>query len=221
MFLNKLKSQFEAHRNEINAKQMEAYMKHLFPFFGIKSPVRKTILKNTINTHKEELVSDVEVLTKALYKEPEREYHYCAMEIYARFKKRRYVKIDEPFIRELITSHSHWDTVDFIAKHIFGQFLLECPQLKHDTIKKYTNSQNMWLNRTAILFQLGHKAQTDFELLKTLCIQHKSSNEFYIRKAIGWALREYAKIDMRAVETFVNCTDLKPLSKREALKHLT
>jgi len=76
------------------------------------------------------------------------------------------------------------------------------------------------LNRSVILFQLGYKSQTDFKLLQSLCTKHSNSNEFFIRKAIGWALREYAKTDPEAVREFVLQSNLKPLSKKEALKNI-
>jgi len=78
----------------------------------------------------------------------------------------------------------------------------------------------MWLNRVAILCQLGYKQNTNSELLFALCDQHRDSNEFFIQKAIGWALREYGKVNPSAVLTFVDNIDLKPLSKREAIRRL-
>jgi 3-methyladenine DNA glycosylase AlkD len=219
-FIEQLTAEFEVHRNAKNALPMQAYMKHLFPFLGIKSPLRKTLIRTVVNQNKEEVKPNTTAIARALYQKQEREYHYAAMDSYARFKKRHYQPSDIAFIEHLLTTHTHWDTVDFIAKHILGQFLLEYPDLRNETIQRFSESDNMWLNRSAILFQLGYKSKTDFELLKTLCMAHKDSNEFFIRKAIGWALREYAKVNMPAVEHFVNNTDLKPLSKKEALKHL-
>jgi 3-methyladenine DNA glycosylase AlkD len=218
-FIEQLTTQFEAHRNEANALPMHAYMKHLFPYLGIKAPLRITLLKGSVKAHKDELNTNTTAITKALYEKKEREYHYVAFEVYARFKKRHYKTRDLAFIEYLITTHSHWDSVDFIAKHILGPFLLEHPQLTAKTIERYATSENMWLNRSALLFQLGYKDQTDFKLLTQLCVAHKASHEFFIRKAIGWALREYAKIVMSRVVTFVNSTTLKPLSRKEALKH--
>ena len=85
---------------------------------------------------------------------------------------------------------------------------------------RFSNAENIWLNRSVILFQLGYKSQTDFNLLQSLCTKHSNSNEFFIRKAIGWALREYAKTDPEAVRGFVLQSNLKPLSKKEALKNI-
>lgn len=218
-FVKHLESQFENHKNEINAIPMQAYMKNKFAFFGIKSVLRKSILRDAINANKNEVKSNIDEITELLYQKQEREFHYCAIEIFSRFKKKNYLKKDIGLIEHLITKNSHWDTVDFVAKHILGQFLVEYPELRDEIIERFSNDNNMWLNRSAILFQLGYKEKTDFKLLASLCNKHKGSDEFFIRKAIGWALREYAKYNSSAVFDFVTTTELKPLSKKEALKH--
>ena len=218
-FVKEVSFSLESNRDEANAIPMKAYMKNKFVFFGIKSDLRKSILREIINSNKVELKNDISEITQTLYNKPEREFHYCAMDVYSRFKKRNYNKTDIGLIEFLITKNSHWDTVDFIAKHILGQFLLEIPEMRDETIRSFSNSDKMWLNRSAILFQLGYREQTDFHLLSQLCIKHKSSNQFFIKKAIGWALREYAKYNSKPVLDFVKRTDLKPLSEREALKH--
>jgi 3-methyladenine DNA glycosylase AlkD len=87
-------------------------------------------------------------------------------------------------------------------------------------VERFSNSENMWLNRSAILFQLSYKDKTNFEILKSECEKHKDSNEFFIQKAIGWALRDYSRFNPNGVETYVNSTNLKPLSRREALRLL-
>ncbi|WP_157962309.1 DNA alkylation repair protein [Winogradskyella aurantiaca] len=219
-FLQELQIQLPSAANPKNAEPIKAYMKHKFQFLGIKSPDRKLILKPLVNSHKTELINHIDPITKSLYSLTEREFHYCAMEVYSRFKKKHYQVTDINTISFLITTHSHWDSVDFIAKHIYGQYLLEHPKETLPTIQEYANSTNMWLNRSAILFQLGYKNQTNADLLFALCEQHKESKEFFIQKAIGWALREYAKVNPTAVLDFVDKTPLKPLSKKEAIRRL-
>ena len=110
--------------------------------------------------------------------------------------------------------------MDTISKYILGQYLLEFPDAVEDTIEKFSNSDNLWLNRSAILFQLGFKEKTDFDLLKAICLQHENSTAFFIQKAIGWSLREYAKTNPHQVIDFVTNSNLKPLSKKEAVKNL-
>lgn len=219
-FIEELKSILVQASNPKDAKPMSAYMKYKFQFLGIKSPKRQTLLKTLIKSHKEELQDDITAITALLYQEDAREFHYCAIELYARFKKRHYQLADIKTIRMLLTAHAHWDSVDFIAKHIYGQYLLEQPEQINPTIQEFANSQNMWLNRSTILFQLGYKDLTDKYLLFAMCEQFKDSKEFFIQKAIGWALREYGKSNPKDVLEFVNSTDLKPLSKREAIRRL-
>lgn len=110
--------------------------------------------------------------------------------------------------------------MDTIAKNILGDYLLEHPLETEKVIERFSNSDNIWLNRSAILFQLGYKQKTNFNLLKSECEKHKNSNEFFIQKAIGWALREYSKTNPEVVKNLVNATNLKNLSKKEALKNI-
>ncbi len=220
-FVPALKSKLQDNADAEQARAMEAYMKDLFSFYGIKAPVRKTILKETINKFKSELSRDTIIeIVNTLYQDLHRELHYCAIELTDRFLKKNYEVDDIYFIEKLITTNSWWDTVDFIAKHILGNYLLQFPDQTTVVVTKFSSSKDMWLNRSAILFQLGYKEKTDTQLLFKLCDQHKSSEEFFIQKAIGWALREYSKINPEAVVKFVSKTDLKTLSKKEALKRI-
>jgi 3-methyladenine DNA glycosylase AlkD len=120
----------------------------------------------------------------------------------------------------LIITNSWWDSVDFLAKYLLGNYLLQFPEETDSVILKFSNSENMWLNRSAILFQLGYKEKTNFDVLKSVCEKHKTSTEFFIQKAIGWALREYAKTNPETVRNFVSNFNLKKLSEKEALKNI-
>ena len=123
-------------------------------------------------------------------------------------------------IEKLIVTNSWWDSVDTISKFILGQYLKEFPEETTKVVRRFSNSKNMWLNRSILLFQLGYKDKTNAEILFSECKKHSHSKAFFIQKAIGWALREYGKTNPELVKTFVNSTDLKPLSKKEALKNL-
>ncbi|WP_025667922.1 DNA alkylation repair protein [Aquimarina megaterium] len=220
-FTTSLISIFQEHANAKEAIRMEAYMKNRFSYYGIKAPVRKSLLKDIILQYTPTLTHDnVISIANVLYKKSQRELHYCAMELVDRFLKKEYNIGDIDFIEQLITTNSWWDSVDFIAKHILGKYLLQFPNQIHPVIENFSNSDKMWLNRSAILFQLGYKDQTDYQLLCSLCEQHKSSNEFFIKKAIGWALREYSKVNPDAVVNFITNTKLKPLSEKEGLKRI-
>ena len=218
--VNKLILLLKEHSNAQNKPPMEAYMKHKFEFLGIKSPERKTLLKQFINENKSNINSECRLIVKKLYELPEREFHYCAMEIMDKFLRNKYNTDDIDLIENMICKQSHWDSVDFIAKHILGNYLICYPDKTKEIISEYSSSKNMWLNRSAILFQLGYKEKTNSELLFSLCRIHANSKEFFIRKAIGWSLREYAKVNPQSVIRFVESNQLSPLSRKEALKHL-
>lgn len=134
--------------------------------------------------------------------------------------KNNYQTEDIQLIETLITTNSWWDSVDVIAKFILGGYLQQFPLETDNIISRFSNSENMWLNRNAILFQLGYKEKTNFDLLKLVCEKHKTSTEFFIQKAIDWGLREHAKTNPEAVKNFVSITDLKKLSEKEALKNI-
>ncbi|APA00393.1 DNA alkylation repair protein [Flavobacterium commune] len=221
MFINQLETAFQKHSNAENALPMAKYMKNKFDFFGIKTTERRELFKEIWKQNKQEVSKNSRAIALALYAKEQRELHYCAIEILIKELKGNYQKDDIDFIEKLIITNSWWDSVDTIAKYILGQYLIEFPDCIETTVEKFSNSNNMWLKRSAILFQLGYKKETDFELLKAICIQHQSSTEFFIQKAIGWALREYAKTNSEAVKNFVMVNNLKPLSRKEALKNLT
>lgn len=219
-FINQLETTFQAHENTENSLAMAKYMKNHFAFYGIKTTDRRLLLKEIWNANKDEIKKDVQNIATSLYTKKQRELHYCAIEIVIRERKGNYKKSDIHFIEKLLITNSWWDSVDTISKYILGQYLLEFPDAVDDTIEKFSNSDNLWLNRSAILFQLGFKEKTDFDLLKAICLQHKNSTEFFIQKAIGWSLREYAKTNPHQVIDFVANSNLKFLSKKEALKNL-
>lgn len=127
---------------------------------------------------------------------------------------------DIKLIEKLIITNSWWDSVDTIAKYLLGGYLQQFPLETLKVIERFSNSKNMWLNRSAILFQLSYKEKTNFEILISECEKHKHSNEFFIQKAIGWALHDYSRFNPTGVKAYINSTNLKPLSSREALRLL-
>lgn len=219
-FVTELEKIFRQNANPDLAKPMEAYMKNNFPFLGIKTSPRRELLKNLWNQHKEEIKNNPREIAVALFAKEEREFHYCAIEILIKELKKKYRKEDILLIEKLIITHSWWDSVDILAKYLLGNYMVQFPEEIAKTIAGFSASDTMWLNRSAILFQLDYKAKTDAELLFSVCEKHKNSKEFFIQKAIGWALRDYSKFNPNRVTEFVNSTDLKPLSKREALRNI-
>ncbi|WP_410511475.1 DNA alkylation repair protein [Paenibacillus sp. BR2-3] len=198
--LNVLIQRLEASKDPITAKAMSAYMRDQFPFLGIKTPLRSEIIKEFLALHP-----------------PEREYQYTALDILLKIR-RKLEPQDLPLIEGFITSRSWWDTVDLLASNAAGFLLHKFPQLQAEYGEKWLQSDNMWLNRTALLFQLHYKQDTNEALLYRYILTHAESPEFFIQKAIGWALREYSKINPASVKNFIEKENLKPLSKREGLK---
>ena len=220
MFIKDLTNLYSKHANAENATHMKNYMRGQFEFYGIKTKERRTLLKQAIASNEEEVVTNVRELTFQLYKLPQREFHLTANEIFDKQLRKKYLKDDIVLIERLITENSWWDTVDFIAKWVLGNYLTIYPDMVETTITRFSNVDNIWLNRSTIIFQLGYKHNTDEELLFKQCMAHKESNEFFIQKAIGWALREYGKTSPQSVLNFVNSTSLKPLSHREAIRNI-
>jgi 3-methyladenine DNA glycosylase AlkD len=219
-FITELENTFAAISNAENALPMAKYMKDLFPFYGIKTDERRAILKSVCKKHQAEIDSNARTIAWELFLKKERELQYCGIEIIMKSLKNNYIIEDIVWIEKLLITNSWWDSVDTISKYILGSYLKQFPTEIATVVQRFSNAENMWLNRSVILFQLGYKSTTDFHLLQSLCIKHSHSNEFFSQKAIGWALREYAKTDPDAVRKFVLQSNLKPLSKKEALKNI-
>ena len=219
-FCNAIALEFHLAANAELALPMENYMKNNFVYFGIKTELRRALLKNQYTIYHQEIKSNFRTIAWELFQKPEREFHQCAIDILQKEFKKNYQKDDIQFIEKLITTHSWWDSVDTIAKYFLGGYLLQFPEETQKVIAQFSDANNLWLNRSAILFQLSYKEKTNFELLKSECEKHKHSKEFFIQKAIGWALRDYSRFNPTGVKEFVLSAQLKPLSSREALRLL-
>ncbi|CAM3864506.1 DNA alkylation repair protein [Flavobacterium branchiophilum] len=219
-FITHLENVFLEHKNPEQALSMEAYMKDNFKFIGIKTELRRSLQKTVFEKYQTELINNFRQIITTLFEKESREFHYCAIEIGMKYFKKNYQESDISTIAYLLTTHSWWDSVDVVAKYLLGGYLQHFPEKKFLVIENFSNSHKMWLNRSAIIFQLSYKDKTDFELLKSECEKHKTSKEFFIQKAIGWALREYSRYNPNGVLNYVADTNLKPLSKREALRNI-
>jgi 3-methyladenine DNA glycosylase AlkD len=219
--VQQLELEFEKNRNEFEAEGMSRYMKNRFTYFGIKKPKRAVIQKQWFSIipkdftqeHKRELVLE-------LWQKEQREFHYVAMDFMAKWKDKELVSEDSEFIEFLLTNHSWWDSVDALASNYLGRYLRVFPKQRETLIKSWRKSENRWLRRSCLIFQLRYKSQTNFELLKSLILEFKHEKEFFIQKAIGWSLREYAKTNPVSVRNFVEESGIQGLAKREALKHI-
>jgi 3-methyladenine DNA glycosylase AlkD len=125
-------------------------------------------------------------------------------------------------IENIILTKSWWDTVDWLAGHAVGTYLNLYPEKKINVLSRWSDSENIWLIRSCIIFQLFYKEQTDTKLLEDMILGHTGTNEFFINKASGWALRQYSKTNPQWVIDFVNShvDVLDKLTCTEALKWL-
>ena len=202
------------------AERQAAYMKNKFKFLGIKSPLRKELQKPFLLLSGLPKKEEIHKIVKTLWQKPEREFQYFAQELLQKSNK-QFEKKDILLFEELITHKSWWDTVDFIASNVLGSYFVKFPELREKYIKKWIASNNMWLQRSALLFQLKYKKEVDTELLSYSINLLLGSKEFFINKAIGWSLRQYGKYNPSWVLDFVNKTPLENLSKKEALRLIT
>ena len=216
--INNLDEALHAHKNVSEAVAMSKYMKGHFPYLGIKSPMRKEVQKKWVKTLSKDLNRwDIVYL---LWEKDEREYQYIAIDYLNRMPKKEYHEDDHKLIEEILTTKSWWDSVDTIASNYVGTYFQLFPHKLDEVIARWRKSDNMWLNRTCIIFQLKYKNAVDFELLKDLILQYQNVKEFFIQKAIGWSLRQYSKFNPEAVRDFVDEIGLEGLAKREAIKYL-
>lgn len=208
---------FRANSSHVDAKPMEAYMKNQFSFLGIRAGERKKLLARFLKEQGEPV--DLLGLVKILFQEEEREFQYVAIDLLSRYGKKQPSEAISVY-EELVVQKSWWDTVDGLAGTVISNHFAMYPELIPSYNAKWIDGDNIWLARTAILFQLKYKEKTDAELLFSNCEKWLDSKEFFIQKAIGWALRQYAKESPKEVRRFVKSHSLAPLSKREALKHI-
>lgn len=217
-YLTTLIQHLQEYADEEKAVPMKKYMKERFEFLGIRSPERRLLTKGFYNTHGLPPKNELEGIVVGLYSLPQREYHYTAIELADRLMKKSVQ--EDIFLLEYLLEHNQWwDTIDFIAANPVGRIFKQNPELIDIYYSKWNNSSSLWMNRAAILFQLKYKSSTDLQLLSTALEKHASSKEFFHQKAIGWALREYAKTDPEWVKNFVSTHKLSNLSKREAMKN--
>jgi 3-methyladenine DNA glycosylase AlkD len=217
--ITRLSQEFTSAQDPILAIPMAAYMKNLFPYLGIKKPQRAVIQKELFKQHVIKTEKELIETLLLLWDKPEREYHYAACDLAQRYKKLWGPKILNTF-ELLIRTKSWWDTVDTLAKMV-GILLVKYPQL-HETMDSWIEDEYLWIRRVALIYQLLYKEDTDKERLFAYCEKTMHEKDFFIRKALGWSLRQYAKTNPQDVSSFISKhrDKLSPLSFREASKSL-
>lgn len=206
-------------RNKKTAAGAEAYMKGIAPFLGVKTPERRSLTMAILKGAGIPTSDELAKTARALWKLEQREYQYVAYDMIRKFVDVADKNFLADHVEYLITHKSWWDTVDGL-----GAAAVSPLTVKYNSVilmKKWNKSPNMWLQRAAIQHQRGRKTETDVALLLKFCDDHSDDHEFFIAKAIGWALRDLAHHDRYSVTKFLkDHPDLDRVAVREALKHL-
>ncbi|MFI2435168.1 DNA alkylation repair protein [Streptomyces sp. NPDC018693] len=218
--LERLTTVFPAAADPHRAVAMRAYMKDVAPFLGLPTPERRTLTRTVLAGTPRPDETDCTAVALRCWRLPEREYHYFAVDYL-----RRHARVCSsgflPVARHLVSTVPWWDTVDLLAAHVVGALVATDPKLTA-TMDEWSADTDLWVVRTALLHQLRYKDRTDADRLFTYCLRQSGHPDFFVRKAIGWALREYAKTDPEAVRSFLarEQSRFAPLSVREALKNI-
>lgn len=216
-----VRAALEPLRNPARAAEMSAYVRDQFPFLGIDATTRRTAVRPVLARRPLDWP-----LVWACWDAPEREYQYVAVDHLRRLKVFPAKQLES--LRELIVTKSWWDTVDHLAK-VAGTALSDAAfstsgvasEDARATLRAWAHDENLWVRRVGILCQLSLGTATDTAMLRDAIETNLGSSEFFINKAIGWALRDYYRHNPEWVVEFVEGHELAPLSRREALKHHT
>jgi len=219
--LDRLRQAYAAAADPERAVAMAAYMRDRFAFHGIPAPAQRVLAREVLTDLPRPAEEDLRAVALGCWALPEREYQYFAcgwLRRHARVCSAGFLDT----ARHLIVTKSWWDTVDALAAHLVGPLVARHPALA-STMDEWVADPDLWLVRTAILHQLGYREATNATRLFHYCTAQAGHQDFFVRKAIGWALREYGKTDPAAVRTYVHAHEprLSALSVREALKNLT
>ena len=209
---------FKKHGDKEQAAGAKAYMRNQFEYFGIKAALWRKLFKDYSKKNKPAF-ADVPFIVKELVEQPEREMQYAAVELLALYKK-EWRKDVIKLVEFIIVTKSWWDTVDHAASELTGPYFKLFPSEIKKVTGKWNRSNNIWLQRSSIMFQKVYREETDTALLSQYILHLKNSNEFFVQKAIGWALRQHSYTDAKWVKDFVKKNKLAPLSEREALKRV-
>jgi 3-methyladenine DNA glycosylase AlkD len=208
--------------NPEKAGPMQAYMKTDMPFYGVQKQEREPIVRELLSAYPPADDEEYRAMVLALWHLPHREEKYLALAV-ARGHRGFIMPESLPLYRRLIVEGAWWDLVDEVATHLIRDLVVSNPGATWQAVDPWVDDDDMWLRRAAIICQVGAKAHTDESRLFDFCSRRAHEEEFFIRKAIGWALRDYARTNPSAVAEFVAANEgrLSGLSKREATRHLS
>ena len=215
--VNQLKRELPKLGNQKKAIGAQAYMKDIAPFLGVMTPDRRSFVRSVLSNLPVPTSDEIAETVRALWKLDEREYQYAANDLLARHN----MQLDKKFLAEhceyLISTKSWWDTVDGLGSAVVSPLTMKYPAIS--LMRKWNKSDDIWLIRASIQHQRGRKYETDVKLLFELSAPHVAQKEFFIAKAIGWALRDLSRIDNREVIRFLtDHPDLNSVAVREARK---
>jgi 3-methyladenine DNA glycosylase AlkD len=205
------------------APAMKKYMKSSMPYLGVPVPTVRAIVRQQARRRKFTSVDGIASTALVMWDEAtHREHRYAATEL-TNVQSARPLQSPEllPLYQHMIVTGAWWDHVDEVA-HRIGALLRGWPEPMRAIVLECSRADDRWLRRTAVICQVGAKADTDIELLRATVLDNAADPDFFLRKAIGWALRDYARTEPDWVREFVaeHHERLSPLSQREALKHL-
>ena len=219
-----LRSQLKRAADPGKASQMQKYMKSPMPYHGVPGPVLRQVFKEVFAGLS---FSDADSWRNAvlyIWRNARfREERYAAIALCEWKKAKAFQTLETlPTYEEMIVSGAWWDVVDVLASHCVGSLLRCYPKPVGREMLRWSRSDDMWKRRTSIICQLGFKENTDLKLMYACMEPSLGSKEFFLRKAIGWALRQYAWTSPDEVRRYVRAHEheLSPLSKREALKNI-
>ena len=218
MNLLDLITDFEENRNELLAESMSKYMQDKFRFLGIRGATRTEIYKKYFPDARKTKIIDWDFVESCWNKE-EREFQYVVV-YYLKAMQKFLKREDISKLKYLIVTKSWWDTVDLLAK-VIGSLVIRIEG--YDQIMlEWSKDSNIWLRRVAILYQLSLKDKVDEIILDKILVNNLGDNEFFINKAVGWALRDYSKYNPEWVREFIkkNKDNMSNLSIREASKYI-
>lgn len=203
------------------APEMQRYMKSEMPFLGVPKPVRARVLEDVFAAHPLGSRAEwVECVLELWRGARHREERYAALDLAGRYPRWQGVDL-LPVYDELVVTGAWWDFVDEIASRRIGPLLRAFPEEVTPVVRAWSRDADRWRRRVSVICQLGSKQATDVDLLREVVEANIADEDFFLRKAIGWALRQHSRVDPGWVRAFVEeHPELSGLSKREALKHL-
>ena len=223
--VNDIRAALAGRANPDVAVQQQAYMKSGLPYYGLKTPETRTVLKPLLVKHTLKSAEEWELAIRTLWDNvTHREEWYAAIGIarYGRYRDYRTSLAALPLYEHMIRTGAWWDVCDEIAQHLVGEVLMAHREEASTIMRAWSTDEHLWVRRCSILSQGKHKDKTDTALLRDCILPSIDDTDFFSRKAIGWALRDYAHVNPGWVIAFVEEFQdrLSGLSKREALKHI-